>query len=502
MKKIIIAFVCMMIASLVNAEKKLPNIVLFLLDDVGIGNLNCYGSPKDIVQTPYMDSLAESGIRFTNALTTSSVCAPTRYAIMTGRYAWRGLMKHDVVGNAPMIIEGVLTIPEMLKEKGYQTACIGKWHLGFTRKTHWTIDFREPLRPGPLDVGFDYFFGIANNHGDSTGVWLENDGIWKLRSKNIIDVPRGYVGTKMMGFDAPQRVDEEASQMCTDKAIEWMDSIDKSKPFFLYFPSPIAHEPITPSKKRAGTSKGGIYCDFLMDGDDSVGQIIDYLKKHNVYDNTLFILTSDNGTNALWGYNRNDERWTKSDRFKDGHPLMNAIDDATNAGLRPNADLKDGKTSVYEGGFRVPFIVRWPGNVPEGVVNDTAFSVVDILATLADVVDYKYTRGEWAAPDSVSLIDLWKNKEFDRPNIITHAAGGTFAIRNKDGVKYIEGKPFPDQKNIRPGENQKHIYKLSGDIAEEKNLIKEEEELAKELQESLDFIRDTNMTRLPSKSKK
>jgi len=500
--KIYLTLILMLASTLAFGAKKLPNIVLYLFDDMGFGSINCNGAPTDLVKTPNIDSLASSGMRFTNAHTTSSVCTPTRYALMTGRYAWRGSLQIGVINNAPILIEeDLMTIPMMLKKMGYQTACVGKWHLGFTNEENHNVDFRKNMRPGPNERGFDYYFCESKNFGHDDGVWLEQGKIWGLRSNDTLDLGRCYYGSPYKGYDAPMPVLDEANEFSTNKALEWLDSIDKDKPFFLYFSSLLVHEPIIPSKKNKGKSGCGDYGDFIMDGDDSVGMIIDYLKKNNLYENTLFIMTSDNGANVVNPhYNREDKIWAeprfdhwRAMGFEQGHPLVNALQDANRAGLVQNGIYRDGKCDIYDGGTRVPFIVRWPNNIPVGVSNE-AFSLVDVMSTIADAVGYKLERNEMCAPDSINVMDIWKNKKFHRANIITHSASGTFAIRDKD-VKYIEANKNPPTANVPNSEKVSHLYDLNEDISEKENLLKEEEDLVKEFQSRLDKIRSDKMTK-------
>jgi len=479
-------------ASLFGA-KKLPNIIVFLLDDFGYGSANFNGAPKDLLQTPYMDSLAKSGVNFTNAHTTSSLCSPTRYSVLTGRYAWRTSMKFGAWHQAPALIDDdVMTLPQMLQSKGYQTGHIGKWHLGFGPKgmTNKTIDYREDLSPGPNQRGFDYSFCIPHNHGDHTGIWLENGKIWGLRSNELKDPNMPIYFTPFIGFDAPQRINEEVSQMCTDKAIEWMKSTDKNKPFFLYFASPTVHEPITPSAKRAGTSKGGAYCDFIMDADDSVGQVMDYLKESKRFDDTIFILTSDNGGQGIpaWHDRKNPKPFQT---FEDGHPLLNLVVKAEDAGLKVNGDLRGFKARIWDGGTRVPFVVYWKGNVEGGKTNNQAFSLVDLWATLAKVVDYKFESNDRLATDSVNVLNLWKGEKQLRENIITHSSAGIYAIRTDD-MKYIEGKPFKDHRDYEKGENTQQLYNLKEDLSEEDNLIEDYPDVVATFQKKLEEIRGKN----------
>lgn len=485
MKKILLSLASFIVTCLgYCANAKMPNIVLFLLDDLGYGSIGANGAPKDLVATPNMDSIAHQGMRFINVSTPSSVSSPTRYSILTGAYPWRSEQKSGVWGYEPRLIKReTLTLQQMLRSKGYKTACVGKWHLGYglKRRPNKDMDFRDDLtQDGVNSTGFDYSFTIPSNHGDTSGIWMENDKIWGLLSNEIKDYGNTTYGPPFLGYDAPQRVDEEAVEMCTKKAIEWMKTVPKDKSFFLYLPTPAIHEPITPSKKNKGKSKAGIYGDFIMDADDSVGELIAYLKERGDYDNTIFILTSDNGgQHCAPNY----------DRAKRDIPILSAVQDAMQAGFKINGDFRAGKTFIFEGGTRVPFFVRWPKKIPAGKVSDNAFSLVDLMATLAHISEAKLEQNKNCAPDSYNVFNIWQNKKFERQNIITANAQGVLSIRNNN-IKYIEGKAakdIPPARQIKT-DSTPQLYDLNTDAAEKIDIIGEKKKSAEKAQEILDKI--------------
>jgi arylsulfatase A len=211
---------------------KQPNVIVILTDDVGVGVIGCYGADPRLVRTPHIDRLATEGRRFTNASTPASVCSPTRYALLTGRYCWRtGALSSVYSVTDPLKIETTRpTIASILKAKGYKTAVVGKWHLGLGNAPE--VDYTKPLTPGPLDVGFDYDFLISQNHGDITGVYIENDRVVGLRSDKLIPVGKSFYGKDYMGLDAPQRKNEEVMQDLTNKAVTWLGKQSAAKPFF------------------------------------------------------------------------------------------------------------------------------------------------------------------------------------------------------------------------------------------------------------------------------
>ena len=281
----------------VPGKSDLPNIVVILSDDYGWGSATCYGADPDLIQTPNIDRLAREGRRFTDANTSSSVCSPTRYSMLTGRYCWRTSLKHEVLGTtSPLHIEpGRLNLASLLKQHGYATAAIGKWHLGYGSDPR--VDFTKELKPGPLEIGFDYHFGVPSNHGDIAGVYVENDRVYGLRSENLDPERTGknFKGRPFFGLDAPQRVDIDVMPLLTTKAVEWLEQQSKEKPFFLYYTPVAIHNPVTPSEKTKGTSKAGGYGDWIHELDVSVGEVLDALAKQGLVEDTLVLFTSDNG---------------------------------------------------------------------------------------------------------------------------------------------------------------------------------------------------------------
>jgi len=450
-----------------------PNVVVFLADDFGSGCINAYGAPEDLVQTPHLNSLAKSGMRFTNANTPASICSPTRYALLTGRYAWRGSLPYGVVNVFdPMIVEtDRMTLPKYLKKQGYTTAQIGKWHLGYGDRK--PAVFTGKLTPGPNDIGFDYHFGLPQNLDDMLRVWIENDGVYGLRSAKTSAYSKAFYGSPYLGFDAPQRCREEASEFLTQKAVEWLQEQDKTKPFFLYFASPATHHPISPSERMRGKSNCGAYGDFIQDLDWSFGQIVQTLETMGVMTNTVILFTADNG----------------SDIPKDkSRPECQSI----TAGLSPNSIFRGDKHTIYEGGGRVPLMVRWDGQVKAGDVSDRMVNVVDIFATVAELVDGKSSTLYDAEDSSSFAPTLRGKKQIARKPMVGTNAGGIQYIRDAEW-KYIDGQ-FPEtapanlQKNFRK-EAVPALYNLEKDPSEENNVIDEYPEIVRKLQKVLDRYR-------------
>jgi arylsulfatase A len=414
-----------------------PNIVVILSDDYGYGSVGCYGANPALVKTPNLDRLAREGRRFTDGNTTSSVCSPTRYSLMTGRYCWRTSLKHEVLSTfAPLHIEtNRLNMASLLKQHGYATAAVGKWHLGYgtaNERPNWRPDFTAELSPGPLDLGFDYHFGVPSNHGDLTGIFVENRFVYGLRGGKIPagmtipgpvpdsdnfkatydaeDTEGGRGAGRILALDAPRRKNERVMAELTDKAAGWLRKQPKDKPFFLYFTPVAVHNPITPDKDLAGKSGAGLYGDWIHELDRSVGRILDTLEQMGVANNTLVLFTSDNG--GVFVPNRADSPQTK----------------AFTAGLTVNGSLRGGKHQVWEGGFKVPFIVRWPGKVAAGSVCNEMVSVVDILATTAAIVGQPLPPAAGAAEDSRSFLPALLGDAPGRTDLIVHSSDGVFAL--------------------------------------------------------------------------
>ena len=464
-----------------------PNIVFIFADDLGWGSLGCYGAQLDQIKTPNIDRLAKEGTRFTDAYVTASICTPSRYSLLTGRYCWRSPLKFEVLGTKdPLLIEpNRLTIASLLKERGYETAAIGKWHLGFG--TEKPVNFLKPLQPGPLELGFDYYYGVASNHGDGTGVYLttktDSNGkrivtIEGLRSDKVEPFGKSAYGSPFIGFDAPQRVDEDVMQHLGDKVIEWIGAQSGEKPFFVYYAPVAVHGPVTPSSETAGKSGVGPYGDFIQDLDLSVGRILDELDKRGLKDKTLVIFSSDNG-----GEDRN---FAQKER------------EAIARGLKMNGPFKAGKHTIYEGGLRIPYIARWPGHIPADRVSNEPISVGDTLATFAALTGAKLPPATEAAEDSFNILPVLFGEKTDpaaRPVRVGHSGFGVFSVR-KGPWKWIEGIPAaPKRPKSAADQYVPQLYNLDEDPGETKNVIAEHPEIAAELAGLLEKFRTQGHSR-------
>jgi arylsulfatase A-like enzyme len=490
----------------VEKEKEKPNIVLILADDLGYGDLSCYGATK--IQTPAIDQLAAEGMKFTNAYVSSSLCSPSRYSILTGRYAWRTRLDFGVLKNfdTPLIEPERTTIASLLKRNGYYTACIGKWHLGLnwalndkapenpeeTIFNSWDdnlqeyIDFSKPVKGGPIERGFDYFFGLSGSNNMQPWVYIENDSV--LQAPSEYQKPYDFIAENVK--KAPDWDLKTIDQELTNKAVGVINSHfanNKEVPLFLYFPTSAIHRPCLPTFTK-GKSQAGLRGDIVVELDWMVSEIIKALKANNVYENTLLIFTSDNGPRpgdpAVWIDRYKKEEYEEfQEYFDDYQPEY--INEKGNViwkngwltyGHRASGDFKGFKQDPSEGGLRVPFIVRWPGKVKPTTINANMICTGDFLATFSELLGDGLQENE--GEDSYSFLS--NILDVNSPQVrktMTLASGSSGAlITIQDGWKYIEpAQPgrwpetwYPDG----PGDKVPRLYDLNTDISEQNNLYK------------------------------
>ncbi len=444
--------------TLVAQEK--PNIVYILADDLGYGDVRCL-NPESKIPTPHMDRLAAEGMTFTDAHSPSAVCTPTRYGLLTGRYAWRTRLKDGVLwGYSPGLIDqGELTVARFLKDQGYATACIGKWHLGLgwqtkdgsalndeMKLTGEKVAFDKPLTHGPNDLGFDYFYGISASLDMPPYVYIENDRATAVPTEVLPTTFRS--GLTAEGFKAVDVMPE-----FTERAVAYLKQHKESgveKPFFLYFPLTAPHTPVVPAPFVKGWSEAGDYGDFTAQVDHTVGQVLKTLDDLGMTENTLVIMTSDNGSTEPTG------------------KMVKAFNH------RPNYHFRGRKSDVWEGGHRVPFLVRWPGNVQAGSTSAETTTLPDLLATVADITGTSLPDG--AGEDSVSMWPALRGDTIEKPlreHTIHHSINGVFALR-QGPWKFIDsagsggwssnGKAKPG-----PGAPPVQLYNLDQDVGEQDN---------------------------------
>ena len=455
-----------------GAEK--PNIVLIFGDDMGIDSVGAFNNKLGL-KTRHLDRLASQGISFMDAHTTSAVCTPSRYGLLTGRYNWRSRLKRGIVGKweRPLIAEHRLTMPGMLKKHGYATAMIGKWHLGF----HWPkkgggttenlkeIDFTAPITGGPTDRGFDYWFGDDVPNWPPYA-WRENDRL--LGEISTTAKKLGLTGNYAGVGDGPAVADWSLEAVLPEYAKRCSqyirDRAGKDDPFFLYFPMPSPHTPIAPDENWKGKSGVSDYADFLLETDWAVGELLTALDESGQVDDTLVIFSTDNGTSPKANFAELESH--------DIHLIEH---------------WRGYKADAYEGGHRVPFIVRWPGKIAPNSRSDETVSLVDVMATIAELVGHQIPPN--AAEDSVSLLPLLLGKETKEPlheAIVCHSISGHFAIRKgKWKLMFCRGSGgWSAPRESEAGKKNLpviQLYDLEADPKETTNLHAQHPEVVSEL---------------------
>lgn len=460
--------------------EKLPHIVYILADDMGIGDASCY-NPSSKIITPHIDRLSQNGIRFKDAHTSSSVCTPTRYGILTGRYNWRSVLKSGVLSgySKPLIDSERLTVADVLQDNGYHTAFIGKWHLGwewaFTGNSDgldnlnhlFDIDYTQPIKNGPKDLGFSYSYGFSGSLDMPPYVYVENDRVTAVPDRVTVNVDdKGFwrEGPTGSDFDHVQVLPH-----LTDKAVEYIEKqAGIGKPFFLYYALPAPHTPILPVTEFMGQSNTNMYGDFMLQVDDVVGRITQALESKGLLDNTILIFTSDNGCSP-----------------KASFPELEKV------GHNPSYIYRGHKADIFEGGHRVPFIVHWPEKISEARVSDEIICTTDLMATVAELVGHHLPDN--AGEDSFSFLKTINGENSAiRPSIVHHSIEGRFAIR-KDKWKLIlwpgsGGWSDPKTGDALTGLPSSQLYDLSQDPGEENNLITAQAEIADSLKSELTLL--------------
>jgi len=489
-----------------QGRKPKPNIVFILADDLGYGDLSCYNKDSKI-PTPNLDRLACEGMRLTDAHAPTSVCTPTRYAILTGRYSWRTRLQRGVLGpwSQPLVAADRLTVASLLKQHNYATACIGKWHLGWTWPTKdgqpprtedgrlSNVLFTKPIADGPTTRGFDYYFGTdVPNYPPYC--FIENDrtlGIPSLPDTGLAD-GFNHPGPMAPGWKLVNILPE-----LTRRAASWIEESAKSdKPFFLYFALTSPHYPVVPAPEFKGKSKAGEYGDFVFQTDWTVGRVLDALNRAGVADNTLVIFTSDNGPEITGEVNPG--AYDRAQQFK--HYSM--------------GELRGAKRDTWEGGHRVPMLARWPGKIKPGAVSAETTCHADFMATVAALLGTELPPN--AGEDSFNLLPVLLGEKLDRPvreATVHHSCSGKFAIRKGDWV-FIDAPSGDD--NGRHGEPQwlkdergytkdslpGELFNVREDVSERRNQFAERPEIVRELKELLEkYQRDGRSTPgLPQKN--
>lgn len=443
-----------------------PNIIYILADDMGYGDASCLNEQSKI-HTRHIDQLAANGMKFTDAHSSSAVCSPTRYGILTGRYNWRSDLQSGVLWSydTALIAQKRLTVAGMLKNNGYNTACIGKWHLGLNwgKDASGKIDFKMPIYNGPVTLGFDYFYGITASLDIPPYFYIQNDRITATGIDTIAATTgKGFWREGPIGNDFKHI---EVLPRLTEKAVHYIAEQSKqSTPFFLYFPLPAPHTPILPTREFQGKSGTNAYGDFVLMVDDVVGKVMDAVNKNGIANNTIIIFTSDNGCSPMADFN-----------------------ELQSFGHNPSYVFRGTKADIYEGGHRIPFIISWPGKIRTGSSCDSTICLTDFMATCASILNYRLP--EDAGEDSYSLLPLvlpGSKTNYERTFTIHHSIFGEFSIRQgKWKLAICPGSggwshptPVEAREQVLPSVQ---LFDIEKDAAEQHNVAAQHPELVKKL---------------------
>jgi arylsulfatase A-like enzyme len=472
-----------------SAERKReqPNIVFILADDLGYGDPTCYNE-RSKIPTPQMDRFAQEGIRFTDAHTGSAVCTPTRYGLQTGRYCWRSSLKSGVLnGYSPPLIEtDRLTIASVLKRHGYNTGCVGKWHLGLgwvakdavEKPKEGNVDWLKPVTHGPQSLGFDYSYIIPASLDMDPYCWLENGRTVEPATSHTPGSKRrwdGGGGFWRAGPIAPSFDFYQVLPTITTKSVDFITRQTADHPFFLYVPLTAPHTPWMPTNEFRGKTQVDWYGDFVAEVDWAMGQIIKTVDDAGFRDNTLVVFTSDNGSH-----------WPVAQVKQFNH--------------HANGPWRGQKSDIHEGGHRVPFICRWPGRIKPGTQSRQTICLTDMLATFAAVIGDSLPAN--TGQDSYNILPVLLNPDLEKPireATVHHSGNGVFAIR-QGPWKLIQGLgsggfTAPAQVKPKPGGPQGQLYNLQDDPGEQKNLWLEKPEIVERLTALLERYKQQGYSR-------
>ncbi|MEM9158472.1 MAG: arylsulfatase [Verrucomicrobiota bacterium] len=477
-----------MIALTCWSESKPMNVVLIMADDLGYGDLGAYGATK--IDTPHCDRLAREGMMFTDAHSPSAVCTPTRYSVLTGRYCWRTWLKNWVIFEEyPLLIEqDRLTLGKMFQNNGYRSICVGKWHLGWGDEPR--TSFNGEVSPGPLEVGFDDFFGVPHSHNSQKAYQVF------MRDREIVGLPEGLDFRSREAMVHTVRSLEDTAIDLSKEAVAYIEKY-KDEPFFLFYPTTNVHFPITPNDRFKGQSNAGPYGDFVAEFDWAVGEVLECLDRLGLTENTIVIVTSDNGARPMEKMN--------------GH--------------LPNGEWRGTKRMIFEAGHRVPFIVRWPRKVAQGSISEETVCLTDLMRSFAALLQVDLPKD--AAEDSYDILPILFGQTYSAPlreATVHHSVNGTYAIRQGEW-KLIEGAGDGDYEGDRSGRSRNmhfpgyparnretgefypmeydirypfpkdgpplQLYNLKDDPRESANLARSHADKARELLELLNRYRDS-----------
>nr|WP_299385899.1 arylsulfatase [Allomuricauda sp.] len=464
-------------------EEALPNIIFVMADDLGYGDISVF-NPSGKIKTPHLDQMAADGIRFTDAHSSSAVCTPTRYGIMTGRYNWRSTLKQGVLtGRSEALIPtSRTTVASMLKKQGYHTAFIGKWHLGWdwaltdtvSSGEGWNprdfdnLDYSKPVKNSPNDLGFDYAYGHSGSLDMAPYVYVENGRPTAIPTE--VTVNKGKYSWWRKGPTSPDFEHDQVTPNFFNRAIAHVkEQANKDQPFFLYLPLPSPHTPILPLEEWQGKSNLNPYGDFMIMIDHYMGELLKTVTETGISDNTLVIFTSDNGCSPAAG-----------------------IKEMIEMGHYPNGIYRGHKADIFEGGHRVPFIAKWPARIKAGSTSDETICLNDFMATTAAISGYQL--GDNEAEDSYNILPALTGEALDAPireATVHHSVNGSFAIRRGDWKLAMCGGsggwsfPKPNNKAVLDTLPSVQLYNLQEDPKETQNLVETYPDKVEELKNLL-----------------
>ncbi len=466
MRKIQFLIIAFLITSSLYAQEK-PNIVFILADDLGYGDVKSF-NPEGKIATPNIDLLAAEGMKFTDAHSSSAVCSPSRYSVLTGRYPWRSSLQKSVLGgfSKPLIDNDRMTVASFLKKNGYYTAALGKWHLGMdwplkkgdsAIKTGWEVDYSKPILNGPVTRGFDYFYGISASLDMPPFVFIENDHTEGLPSVTKKFVRSGPATKDFEAVDVVPSITQKAQGIIATQAAA-------KQPFFLYMALPSPHTPIVPDKNFKGKSGVTDYGDYVMETDWAVGQVMKALDSLGISKNTIVFFSSDNGF----------------------APYVLPQYNVEKLGHFPSYVFRGYKSDIWDGGHRVPTIVRWPGHIPEGSTCPELISLTDFMATTAGILQEKLPDNY--AEDSYNILPylLGKAKSPIRPAIVYASIDGNFSIqKGKWKLEFCPGSGGWESPKNRQAFNEGlpvvQLYDMKADISEKINVEAQHPDVVKQL---------------------
>ena len=478
-----LVFLCLAAGCNNNQTRQPPNIIYILADDMGYGDVSAC-NPNAAWKTENIDRIAAEGMMFTDAHSGSAVCTPTRYGVLTGRYAWRTRLKKGVLWSwdEPLIEPGELTVGGLLQAHGYATACIGKWHLGLGWQFHDpeidSVDFSKPVTGGPTTLGFDSFFGITASLDIPPYVYLEKNRATMVPTRYTED--HSEMGWWRKGLTGDDFEHEQVLPVLTELAVSFIDQqaeLENGLPFFLYFPLPAPHTPILPTDKFKGRSGTNPYGDFVLQVDHTVGQVLEALERNGISDETLVFFTSDNGCSPQADF-----------------------EGLAQFGHDPSYHFRGAKADIFEGGHRVPFVVRWPGRIAPGTSSDQVICLTDLMATVAAIVGHELEPDQGVDSYSLLPVLLGKSSETIRKATVHHSVNGSFAIRQGEWKLILcpgsggwsAPKPgSPEEKELPAFQ----LYNLETDPGETANLLIQHPDIVSELVSLMEqYLRDGRST--------